>query len=219
MLKITGDQLRQVVIALSHERANDLAAIMNHCHQFYGDLTPKQFCAWLANVAHESGSFRIKKENLNYTTPERLVQVWPSRFSLTGTDGKKKAADYVRQPDKLANLVYGGRMGNTEPGDGAKYVGGGFPQITGKEAYQAYHDHLQASGRGSFTLEEVASMVQTNDTWAMDVAFWFFCVFKPQLRSIAETWDFKSVVKVWNGGLTNYQDRMNLYEKSKQVVL
>lgn len=52
----------------------------------WGIDKPVRVAAWIAQCAHESGWFRIVEENLNYTTPARLIAVWPSRFRLPVTD-------------------------------------------------------------------------------------------------------------------------------------
>lgn len=88
----------------------------------------------LATPYHEVGStFAPIRENLNYSTAARIRAVWPSRFKSAAA-----AAPYVRNPQKLANFVYGGRadLGNTEPNDGWVYRGGGYPQTTGRGNYR-----------------------------------------------------------------------------------
>lgn len=86
---------------------------------------------FLAQVLHESGALRLAVENLNYSA-KRIRQVWPSRFASIET-----ARHFANDPAALANAVYGGRMGNVDPGDGWEFRGRGLLQLTGKDAYRA----------------------------------------------------------------------------------
>lgn len=89
----------------------------------------------LATAYHEVGSsLQPISENLNYTA-ERIRQVWPSRFASVAA-----AQPYARNPQKLANRVYGGRLGNgpEASGDGWRFRGRGFVQITGRENYRRF---------------------------------------------------------------------------------
>ncbi len=88
--------------------------------------------AILATIAKES-LFVPRNENMNYTSTSRLRAVFPSYFK---TDAD--ALPYVRNPEGLANRVYGNKYGNTSPGDGWKYRGRGFHGITFKSNYQRY---------------------------------------------------------------------------------
>lgn len=90
--------------------------------------------AVLANVKKES-DFKLTSENLNYTTVERLREVFPSK-SKSKTDDELK--QYLKNPEGLAEFVYGGKMKNDNPGDGFKYRGRGSIQLTGKENYEYY---------------------------------------------------------------------------------
>ncbi len=85
---------------------------------------------FMAQILHESGAFTILDENMNYTA-KRMMQVWPSRFKTLAS-----AQPFANNPEKLANKVYGGRMGNVDPGDGWKYHGRGLLQLTGRGILQ-----------------------------------------------------------------------------------
>lgn len=96
----------------------------------FGINTPLRVAHFMAQILHESGAFTILVESLNYSTPERLMAVWPSRFP-----SKEEALPFVHNSFALAEHVYSGRMGNVKPGDGARYVGRGPLQVTGHDSY------------------------------------------------------------------------------------
>lgn len=211
------DQLRFVCRELSQARAAQIGALIN-AGMVKWKIGYDELEEFLANVAHESGEFTIKCENLNYTHAARLVEVWPSRFNLTGSGGKKNANDYIRNPKKLANEVYNGRMGN-RPGsdDGFNFKGGGYPQITGRDAYTLYTRYVNQRDGSRLTIEQVAELVQTTEEWAMDSAFWFFCEFK-NLEQMAIQDNFRELVRRWNGGFIGIAERQKYYDRAIKVL-
>jgi predicted chitinase len=96
-----------------------------------GITDPQSKAALMANVDHESQGFTKKEENLNYSA-KRLQEVFPKYYK----DADSARAD-AGNPEAIANKVYGGRMGNTDPGDGFKFRGRGDIQLTGKDQYAA----------------------------------------------------------------------------------
>ena len=100
--------------------------------KFY-NMDPVRAAHFFAQCAHESGNFVFFSENLNYTA-EQLTKTWPKLFP------SDVAAKYAKQPEKIANRAYGGRIGNgpEESGDGWKYRGRGAIQLTGKDNYAAF---------------------------------------------------------------------------------
>ena len=102
---------------------------LNETFAKYDISTPKRQACFIGQCMHESGGFKQLNENLNYSA-KALVSTWPSRFP-----DLEYASEYERKPERIANKVYGGRMGNTEEGDGWKYHGRGLIQLTGKENY------------------------------------------------------------------------------------
>jgi putative chitinase len=96
--------------------------------------TPLRLAHFLSQCSHESGNFKFLSENLNYGA-SGLTTTFRRYFPDT-----KKAEAYARQPQKIASLVYANRMGNGNEasGDGWKYRGRGYIQLTGKINYTAF---------------------------------------------------------------------------------
>jgi putative chitinase len=170
----------------------------------------------LAQMAHESGNFTIKTEGMFYSTPARIVAVWPTRFNLDGSGGKKNANEYAKNPEKLAEAVYNGRMGNDQPGDGYRFRGGGFLQTTGKEAYFGYAQYLGKS------VGETADLLRSDDHVALDGALWEFVINK-KLNALADSGPGDEVVtkvtKIVNGGYNGLPDRKMYFRKFYNALM
>lgn len=105
----------------------------------YYKMTPERAAHFFAQTAHESGNFKAFAENLNYSA-SGLTTTFKKYFTTT-----EKALLYERKPEKIANLVYGNRMGNGEEasGDGFKFRGRGALQLTGKDNYKVFSEYLK----------------------------------------------------------------------------
>lgn len=97
----------------------------------YFKLSNLRAAHFFGQLAHETADFKISTENLNYSA-EGLLKTFPRYFTA------ETAAEYARQPEKIANRVYANRMGNILPGDGYKYRGRGAIQLTGFTNYGAF---------------------------------------------------------------------------------
>ena len=137
-------------------------------------------------------NFKTLEEGLNYSAT-RLMAVWPSRFPSLDV-----ANQYANNPEKLANKVYGGRMGNVEDGDGWKYHGRGLIQLTGKDNYANC-----GSGLGVDLLSN-PEWVATPEYAALS-AGWFWN--KKGLNDLADTMDIETMTKRINGGTLGIDDR------------
>lgn len=95
--------------------------------------TTNRISAFLAQAMVESAKFTQLEENLYYTTPERLLKIFPSKIKDLA-----QAVKLIKNPEGLANTVYSNRLGNGDfaSGDGWKFRGRGIFQLTGKENYQ-----------------------------------------------------------------------------------
>jgi putative chitinase len=213
MALITTQQLQLICTTLKKERAEIIVDLINTICPKYGIDTADKLHEFIAQIAHESGEFNIKKESMYYSTPAIIVDVWKSRFNLTGKDGKLNANDYVKNPSKLANTVYSNRMGNGnfESNDGFNFIGGGFLQLTGRESYAAYAKYI---GKEIF---ETANLVRTTDQYAFDSACWEFSIDK-KLNDEAENDDFTTITKRINGGLIGQNERLKYYNRAKEHI-
>ncbi|MAZ82733.1 MAG: glycohydrolase [Hoeflea sp.] len=158
---------------------------------------------FLAQIGHESGGLRITSENMNYSA-KRIRQVWPKRFNTIAD-----AEPYAHNPEKLANKVYGGRMGNDQPGDGWAYRGRGLIQITGKEGYR------EVGKRAHLDLVKQPDLA-SDPRYALTVAcaFWTW----KNLNKLCDGGDFVLVTKRINGGTVGLKDRFEWLAKVQSLV-
>ena len=160
---------------------------------------------FLAQLAHESALFERLVENLNYTSPQQIMQTWPKRFKT-----KTAAMAFVRHPERLANYVYADRIGNGDAasGDGWKYRGRGLIQVTGKDNYRDAGESL-----GLPLLEEPELLEEP--VHAADAAGWFWK--SHGLNRFAS--NINDCTRAINGGLNGLPDRMRLYGRASAAAL
>lgn len=127
--------------------------------------TPARLAAFLAQCSHESARFTATMENLFYSSPDRICQVFGARATMSDVLRKR----LTRNPQALACHVYAGINGNGDEasGDGWKYRGRGLIQLTGRENY---HRAGQALG---LPLEQQPELVEDHDTAALTAAEYF----------------------------------------------
>jgi putative chitinase len=165
--------------------------------------TPLRLAHFLAQAGHESGGFKAVNENLNYGA-KGLLGIFKKYFPT-----QEKALLYERKPEKIANLVYGGRMGNgTEPtGEGWKFRGRGYIQLTGKDNYKAFDAVVAES------IVDNPDLVATK--YPLLSAAWFF--HKNGLHKIADQGATDAVVtsvtKRVNGGTIGLPDRIKHFKE------
>jgi len=142
-----------------------LKAAMN-----YYKMTPERAAHFFAQTAHETGEFKLFTENLNYSA-DGLKKIFGKYFP------DKLNESYAKQPEKIANRVYGNRMGNGDEssGDGFKFRGRGALQTTGKNNYLALSAHLKKPEimtnpdlvATDFAFESAMFFFESNKLWAI----------------------------------------------------
>lgn len=170
----------------------------------FGINSTKRQAAWIAQLAHESAQLAQVEENLYYSAAA-LMKTWPKRFPTMDI-----AAQYARQPQKIANFVYANRMGNGDEasGDGFKYRGSGLLQLTGKEM------HAQAAQHFSIPLEEIGPWLRS-PRGASRSAAWFWS--ERGCNALADKGAFIQISKLINGGTIGLADRLALTDKALEV--
>jgi putative chitinase len=165
--------------------------------------TPLEVAHFLAQCGHESAGFKAVQENLNYGA-KGLLGIFKKYFPTEAL-----AKSYERKPEKIANKVYSSRMGNGDEasGDGAKFCGRGYIQLTGKDNYTAF---------GKSINEDIAA----NPTWvaekyALLSAAWFFNKNKLHIMADGGATDavVTSITKRVNGGTIGLPDRIKHFKE------
>jgi putative chitinase len=176
---------------------------LNAVMQKYDINTTNRKAAFLGQCMEESNNFKRLEENLNYS-PERLMEVWPSRFPDLPT-----AMKYAYQPQILANKVYAGRLGNTQENDGFAYRGRGVIQLTGRELYDNCGKAI-----GVDLINQPHLLAEPS--YACMSAGWFWN--KKGLNALADVEDYETMTKRINGGLGGFANRKAKIAHAKQVL-
>ena len=175
----------------------------------FGINTPLRLAHFLAQCGHESGGFRATQENLNYSA-KGLMGIFRKYFPNASL-----AAQYERKPAKIAAKVYGGRMGNGNEasGEGYKFRGRGYIQLTGKENYTAFGKSI---GEDILSNPDVVS-----SKYALLSAAWFFS--KNGLHKMADSGASDAVVtqitKRVNGGTIGLPDRIKHFKEYYKLLV
>ena len=169
--------------------------------------TPLRLAHFLAQCGHESGGFKVVSENLNYGAAG-LQSIFKKYFTA------ESAKEYQRKPEKIANIVYANRMGNGNQasGEGYKFRGRGFIQLTGKDNYTAFDKTVED--------DILANPELVATKYPLLSAAWFF--HKNGLHKIADEGATDVVVtkvtKRVNGGTIGLPDRIKHFNEYNNLL-
>lgn len=170
--------------------------------------SPLRVAHFMAQVLHESGGLAIQFENLNYSAP-RLPKVWPTRFQ---PKGPLDPEDYAHDPQKLANQVYGGRMGNSGANDGYTYRGRGLLQLTGRDSYRKATAILRRHDPAAPDLEAQPDEV-ISARWCLAIAAAEWDI--KGCNALADQDDIRKVTRAINGGQIGLGERREWLRRTK----
>lgn len=183
-----------------------LAPLAAACARF-GIGTVPRVAAFLAQCMVESGRFVHVEENLYYSTPERIRQIWPTRVPSLAD-----AARLARNPQALANTVYAGRLGNGDAasGDGWRYRGRGLIQLTGRNGYA---DAGEALAQPYLQQPELVATPEH----ACLTAAWYWHTHK--LNALADAGQIDAITKAVNGAaMLHRAERAQLTADTLQAI-
>ena len=163
---------------------------------------------FLAQCGHESGGFKAVSENLNYGAAG-LQSIFKKYFTA------QTAAEYQRKPEKIANIVYANRMGNGNQasGDGYKFRGRGYIQLTGKDNYTSFdktvEDDILANPdlvATKYPLSSAAFFFNKNGLWTI-------------CDKGADDATVTAVTKRVNGGTIGLADRIKHFKEYHKLLV
>jgi putative chitinase len=200
---ITQEQLQKIL------PKNVLVPVWFVCMQkffpIYEINTPKRMAAFIAECEVESMGFTVFSENLYYTA-QGLNKVFNRYFPTLDS-----AVPFAKQPEKIANKVYGNRLGNgpESTGDGYKYRGRGLFQLTGKSNYEIFAKFKNMS------LDDTVAYLTTHEG-----AFESACHFwkTHNLNTVIDTQGIDAVSKIINGGTNGLIDRRNYFNSALVII-
>ena len=163
---------------------------------------------FLAQCGHESGGFKAIQENLNYSA-KGLATTFKKYFI-----SEAAAGPYARNPQKIASKVYGGRMGNgpEASGDGFKFRGRGYIQLTGRDNYTRFAKFIGEDTVNNpdlvatkYPLASAAFFFDSNKLWAI-------------CDKGADAATVTAVTKRVNGGTIGLPDRIKHFKEYYELL-
>ncbi|WP_415914206.1 glycoside hydrolase family 19 protein, partial [Paraburkholderia sp. J12] len=192
---------------------------------------PKRIAHFLSQATHES-QLRASEEGLNYN-PQNMRKTFGCKGGPQNYDSHcddcthgrlreklwSQSQYYAHNSEPLADYVYANRMGNgaEDSGDGYKYRGRGFIQVTGKDGYQSFQDeHNRRSPDDRQDFIANPEILFSNSEYAVESAFVFWA--RTNLNSVADSGTVKDVTEVVNGGQTGYPDRLHRFNMIAPIL-
>lgn len=204
-------QLLEQIVGRDVPHAIEVAAFLSIAMDRYELTTPLRVAHFIAQAAHESAGFRTALEGMNYSAAG-LVLTWPDRFYMPPDEPRARANadEYHRKPEKIANFVYANRNGNGDiaSGDGWRYRGRGFLQITGRATYAAFNE-----AEPTFMCVTYPEMLERIEIAALSAA-WVWRAKGCNALADAGLAAAPAITRKINGGTTGLEQRLALTKRA-----
>lgn len=215
---IGPDEMRERVIAAgcAPATAGVVASAYTRAFMRFGVSGSLTVAHVLANCAVESQNFTRVRENLNYRSAARIREIFGKNKGIYTLSGAQVEA-LVNNPEALANVVYADsnrsinhKLGNRNPGDGWKFHGWGWPQLTGRDVIKSFGRYVNMS------TDEV--LARTDPDINALAALWFATVYKRGFIEAAQSDNVLRTRQIWNGGETGLDEVRNKLNSIKRVM-
>jgi putative chitinase len=183
---------------------------LNETFDRFGLRSVNQQAGFIGQCGHECNHFRSLEENLNYRAAT-LLKLFPRTPKRAWGFTPEEAAAYERQPKKIANRIYGNRMGNRDEasGDGYRFRGRGCIQLTGSTNY---YNAGQALGEDFWASPDLVATPR----YAALTAGWFWSTHN--CNALSDAGDWTALTKKINGGTIGLEDRVKHIRQAIQVL-
>ncbi len=202
---ITPARLSRLVPGIDAKLATTYAAALEFARQA-GDLTtPGRVRHFMAQCAHETGGFARLVESMAYSDPARLDRLF------SAVNGRQDAIELIAKgPEAIANRVYARRNGNgvESTGDGWRYRGRGFLQITGRGNYRQIGNII-----GMNLVSRPQVLADPAAAAAAAVIYWR----EKGLNAAADADDIRAVTAGINPALAGLDDRTAWLGRARRV--
>ena len=206
MLQVTGDQLKTLAPYLDPAKCAILAEAITEALPEGNINTPRRLAHFMAQCAHETWGFKHLVESLFYTDAVHLLHTFPGHI-VSLSDAK----DLIQKgPEAIGNRIYANVLGNgdEDSGDGWRYRGRGFIQLTGKYNYKTVGRQTGAP------LDRKPEILEDPKQAAISAAkFWDFHA----CNEHADSDDITSITHRINPSLDGFDDRRNWYMKTSKI--
>lgn len=206
---ITIDQLKR----FAGLEDQDLVDGINATLERFEINTARRTRYFITHAFVETKGFTAFSEDLWYKTPEVLVTNWPRRFTMDSANkALAYAPEYLKNPEKLANCVYAGRLGNgdTASGDGWRFRGRGGFHLTFRQNYSDYSRKMYGDDR---CVVDPDLVMRPHD--AMNSAGWFWD--NRRLNQLADADEFTKTTVIINGSDRTVQTRLKALNRANVI--
>lgn len=206
-MQLTANQI-EAAVGCTRVIATTIEGPLAEACKLYEINTGPRLAAFLAQTGHESASFTRTRENLNYGV-DGLLRTWPSRFT------RALAHEVARKPQRIAEIVYTGRLGNRSASEAWAYIGRGYVQITGRSNYQAITETIRERLPSAPDFELEPSLLESPRWAAISAgAYWD----DHDLNPLADKGEFDRITTRINGGQIGRADRRARYARAMRVL-